>query len=153
MFRIYNMHRCPNLLQFIKEEYPQHFTYTDVGNLSKTLPAKFPKISRLSDLTEFEYLHTIEYLSMAVDPNLPFANDWRNYQALLALCPNLKGMYLIASLKNSERLIPENDDIWKNRIEFLKSRGIKLPIGNLYRVIKQLCIRTKWGFLLTKTPH
>merc|ERR1711964_792118 len=93
-FTIYNMHSCPNLIQFVKEQYPQHLLYANVRHLSKTLPIKTVIISRLSDLAEFEYPHIIEYLEMTVRPNTPFANDWSDYQTLLSLCPNLKGIGL-----------------------------------------------------------
>jgi len=44
---------------------------------------------------------------------------------------------------------PENQAIWENRIEFLKSRGIKvmMPFEACDTVLQELFKRNKWGFL------
>jgi len=50
---------------------------------------------------------------------------------------------------------PKNQNIWKERIEFLKSRGVKLLMsGEDYnRAMKEVCKRNKWGFIFHKFSH
>jgi len=160
-FTILNIHKCPNIVEYIKQNYQKHCISTGYIPSAKILPVKISFCHHLSLLQEFEYPSTIEFLRVIVDvSNLssPFENGWKNYQTNLALCPRLKDMTIsclseegeIVDLQNAlHDVSQENRDIWEERLSYLKSRGVKVSYlkKELFdSKFKEFCKQNKWGF-------
>merc|ERR1712034_140367 len=153
---IYDVDDCPPIAQYISEYYQEHCVESAYSEASEILPTKMSMFSDLSSLTQGLYLSKIEYLQIQMfDLNFPFEEPWRNYKSILALCPKLKGIAIImdkneqwAYLKNVlEDMSAENQDIWKQRISYLKSIGIELMSRKEYKFkLAELSKERKWGF-------
>merc|ERR1711925_28465 len=96
------------------------------------------------------------YLHINVnDFNFPFEEPWRNYKSIFALCPKLKGIAIAMNkdeqcvfVENAlEDMSEENQDIWKQRISYLKSIRIKLiSLKEYMSKVTELCKESQWGF-------
>jgi len=155
-FIIYDVDFCPPIAHYISEHYQEHCVASDVSAASEILPTKMSMYDDLSSLTRGLYPSKIEYLQIhLIDLNFPFQGPWRNYKSILALCPKLKGIVIVMNkneqwvfLQNAlEDMSAENQDIWKQRISYLKSIGIELMSREEYIFkITELCKESKWGF-------
>merc|ERR1712034_125996 len=155
---ILEIHKYPNIVEHIIQNYSKHCIFTGDIPLAKLLPVKCSVCLHLSSLPEFEYPSTIECLTIVVDTSSPFQNGWESYQTILALCPRLKDI-IICTPSVEERMIDlqkalhevsqENRDIWEERISYLKSRGVNVASFKgefFYSKCKELCKQNKWGF-------
>merc|ERR1712034_31963 len=119
-------------------------------------PTKMSMYCDLFSLQQGLYPSKIEYLHINVnDLNFPFEESWRNYKSILALCPKLKGIVIMMDkneqwvyLENVlEDMSEENQDIWKQRISYLKSIGIEImTLHDYISKSTELCKESKWGF-------
>ena len=157
-FNIFDIHECPNIVEYIIQNYSKNCIGASEISLAKILPIKLSYCDQLSLLPEFEYPSTIEFLAVkVVDINSPFQNGWENYEAILALCPRLKDITIATSSaeggidlqKALHNVSQENRDIWEERISYLKSRGVNVLCFKKEFWIakyKELCKPNKWGF-------
>jgi len=155
-FNIFDVHVCPLIAQYISDHYQEHCVVSTYSTASVLLPTKMSMYGYLSSLAQGLYLSKIEYLQIEVnDFNFPFEEPWRNYKSILALCPKLKGISIIMDkneqwvfLENElEDVSEENQDIWKQRILYLKSIGIDFMSREEYKFkVTELRKESKWGF-------
>merc|ERR1712034_99523 len=155
-FFIYDVNDCPLIAQYISKNYQEHCVVSEYSAASEILPTKMSMYCDLSSLTQGLYLSKIEYLQIKLlDLNFPFEEPWRNYKSILALCPKLKGiaitMYKDEQWVNLENVLEdmseENQDIWKQRISYLKSIGIDImTLHDYISKSTELCKESKWGF-------
>jgi len=156
-FSIFDIQKCPNFVQFLKENYLKHCTRCEDENLSEILSTKMTFCADLSNLSQFDNPSRIEYLSIEIyDPELPCEDEWENYKNQFAFCPRLKCICLHIVDENYEainlgeileNLSPENQDIWKERILYFQSCGIAVISKQEYETkFKELCKQIKWRF-------
>ena len=156
---IFDIQKCPNIVEHIIQNYSKHCIGTADILLAKSLPIKISYCRHLSLLPEFEFPSTIEFLTVKiVDASSPFQNGWENYQTILALCLRLKDIIICTSSVEGEvidlqnalhDMTKENRDIWEERISYLKSRGVNIAyLKDEYfdSKFKELCKQNKWGF-------
>jgi hypothetical protein len=133
----YNINKSSEMVKYIEETYPENCVSSGSVRTCKLLPVKASQVRPLSDLEDFRYLSKIEYLAVAIkNLNLPFSGGWQDYQTLFALCPKLKVVCLQTLNKGKwvdvdavlHKIPEKNQNIWKQRISYLNSRGIKVTI-------------------------
>jgi hypothetical protein len=160
-FIIYGVDLCPSIVQYIIEHYQEHCVVSHYTSASEILPTKMSDYHDLSSLTQTLYPSKIEYLRIdMVDLNFPFEEPWRNYKSILALCSNLKGIEIMMekdgqwfNLKNIlGNMSEENQNIWEQRILYLKSIGVELMTDDEYIFkITELRKENQWGFEFDQT--
>merc|ERR1712034_110090 len=91
MGNVYNIDDCVQIRNYIKENFPEHCTYTNSHKTYKYLPTKTSFCNPISDMIHFKYPAKIEILYIQINNlNLPFTDGWDKYQEIFALLPNLK---------------------------------------------------------------
>jgi hypothetical protein len=163
-FFIYDIDDSIQISEYIAQNYPDNCLHAHYLGASQELPTKMSYCPTLS------YLHTLKYPSSVkalllevVDFNRPYGEKWEDYKSILALCSNLKKICMV-SPRNQEKeieldealqnIFPENQDIWKERIQYLKSCGIEIINSDQFNASgDELSKQTKWAFTFTVHEH
>jgi len=156
-FYIDGIHDSIQMTEYTAQNYPENCLYANYCYASQKLPTKMSSCSALSNLHTFEYPSAMKCLNLKViDFNRPYDERWEEYKSILALCPNLKKIRIVQCIEDNQieleealqNISPANQDIWKERIQYLKLCGIDtINWDQFQNAMKQLHKQTKWGFL------
>lgn len=134
-----------NIIEKIKTKYANHCMWIGTWHLMKILPTKIGNCKILDQ--SHPYLHKLEYLNILVSTKDDKINEngWKEYKIFFSLCTNLKQIRL-SNIKKKvwteeqilECKIPDVNSkfqqIWKNRVLYLKSIGIKIASHKIMKV-------------------
>jgi hypothetical protein len=125
------------ICQYIAQNYAEHCISTK--NESDMLDHTKVKIFEssflpLTSLKNKKYIGSLEYMSLVIKCEKPMDFGWDNYRDCFDQCTNLKAIELMPiptddreTLTNILPNLQEFDqEIWKERISYFKSRGIRL---------------------------
>merc|ERR1712034_119234 len=91
-FRISYIHRAPQILKYIANNYPSHFVYAPKISVLEHIPLKISHL-KLANLAAYRYTSHIEYLILHVKNfHVPSEGGWDDYREILYFFPNLKGV-------------------------------------------------------------
>jgi len=129
----------PALLDYIIKNYPNHFVCGPLIQTLDHIPLKFSYLN-LEDLAAYRYAPHIEYLVLITENfSVPNEGGWSHYKEILSFFPNLKGITFHGSdydLDSAlEHLSLTNQNIWKERILYFKSKNIKILCKRKYSKI------------------
>jgi len=155
-FYIYDIGDSIPMTEYIAQNYPENCLEAESLGTSSELPTKMPYCPALSDLPTFKYPSSVRCLYLSVsDFNYPYKEGWENYKSILALCSNLQTIYMVQSNEDTEieleealqNISPANQDIWRERIQYLKSYGIEIINWGQYNAtVKKFSKQSKWVF-------
>jgi hypothetical protein len=158
---IQHINNAPKILEYMVENYPQHFAGAPEISVLEKIPLKLSPLN-LEKLAAYRYFSHIEYLLLHI-PNIsqPSQGGWDNYEQILAFCPNLKGIRFLCKTKNGEigstnlnsinlALFPANiQNIWNQRKAYFETKNVKILSLQEYKAIlsqiKQ-SLPTSWYF-------
>merc|ERR1712034_293919 len=142
-------------MEHIKTHYSDKCVFANQSYVSRNMPVKMAFCARLSQLQNFQYPSKLLFLSMYVK-NFKHPNDdgWSTYQTLFALSPKLQGIQIwtkkgqkLLWLQDSLDKLPQKiQEIWKKRIDYLRSRNIMCQREYKSKRL-DLCTQIKWGFI------
>jgi hypothetical protein len=147
----------PKIIETIFKKYKDHCI--ENYNMENIYPTKIATIRDLDK--ESEYVTQMEYLFISETLLYrPQSDGWNDYESFFEPCSQLKGIGfcdeyyndVVDSISKIENL--ELQKIWKDRIQFIKSLGIKiLPVDEITGLQLRLDILNRnyldWGFRLT----
>lgn len=150
--QVWNIDLNPKISNMVKTNYPNHCL--TCSYFLQSLPTKIAGFSELN--LEWETLSQLEYV---IFQNIEEAQGWDNYKEFLNLCTNLKGVSFCIEKENSdggefecltEEQFPETSltEIWKERISYVKSLGLKVGIFDTTKFLKKYSKKYKvnWWF-------
>jgi hypothetical protein len=155
-FYFANIHTSTPIMEFVAQNYPQKCLAAFIRTaVCQNLPLIFSRTRPLSKLNAFRHTSQIEYLIVVSKFNKPNEGGWDDYQNILALCPNLKGICLVEciggqrhTLVDSTHITPDNQRIWDERIAYFNSRDIEVLTWVEYLQRVKTCSKdTKFYFV------
>jgi hypothetical protein len=132
-FFVHDINNSQQIKNHISANYSHHCLYSDECLETLSLPMQATFCTDLSDLSGIENVYAIKALGIDVDFNFPYDCGWDNYKTIFQLFPNLKFINISEvdvehkTFDESMKTISsENQKIWKERVTYLKSRGIDM---------------------------
>lgn len=152
-FYIQDIQEAPQMISHITVNYSNNCMYAQNQLVAQQLPVKIPFCGPLGELSELRYPHAVKSLILRISLNNPFTGGWQNYKTMLALCPNLEAISMYVGENELEyttaikTISSENQNIWKERIDYLNSCGVEMidweQLMEKQDEYTKLC---KWGF-------
>lgn len=132
-FQISGIQKFPSMIPYMSQNFPNSCVMSSTYFLMKHLPLIISCVRKFSDLEKFAHPNKIQLLTVnSSNFEHPFDDGWQNYKTLLTLCPHLKQILIYSGsngkdlLPNIDKISPKNQAIWKERIKYLNSVGIKI---------------------------
>merc|ERR1712098_444794 len=129
-FKIYNIHKAPQILNYLIKHYPDHFICAPEISVLEHIPLKLSYFN-LEKLANYRFLSHIEYLVLNIPIFIyPSAGGWNDYQQVVEFCPNLKGIiftnnneFTNISSTTLDHLPFGIQHIWNQRKSFFESKN------------------------------
>jgi hypothetical protein len=126
--------KSQQIANYIATNYPRHCVYSNDVLKTSTIPMQVTCSSRLSYLSQITNPYSIKGLYLLANLSLPLEYGWDHYQTIFQLFPNLKFINLVqkidGELKSFDQAMKtissENQNIWNERVAYLKSHGIEM---------------------------
>jgi hypothetical protein len=152
---VHGIEKSQQMANYITTNYPRHCVYsTDLFETSN-LPMQVTSSGDLSDLSQITKPYAIKALHLSTNFSLPFEDRWGDYKSIFQLFPNLKFINLETEINGElqsfheavKTISSENQNIWNERIAYLKSQGIQVVNWNqIEGKMKEFIKFSGWGF-------
>jgi hypothetical protein len=158
---ICKIEKFPNIVQHIQTNYANNCLVSGYDKATKIFPVKIGIFRNIDNvLKHCQYLSELKTICIRVDDfNKPYVNGLRNYKNLVDLCPNVNNIEIwndnnIFLQEIMPQLLPENQNIWKERISYFKEKQLKV-IKNRDESLMvsddtRKTMKHKWGLVFMK---
>lgn len=151
---VHGIQKSQQVANYIAENYPRHCVYSDSCTRTSTLPMQVTYCRNLSYLSRITNPYGIKALYLKTNYSLPFENRWDDHKIIFQLFPNLKSIYLEHDIDDTQSfnevmktISSENQNIWKERVAYLKSQRIEMINCNqMQEKIIEFEKCSGWGF-------